>query len=292
MAIKVLIPENERVVSVGGLYQWDFGQALEIECVELGSEIMEVHFACSGMAEAIVRPCTFANGIGTVIIPDQCLEQASSITAWIYSVDSKQGHTVKTITLSVTARTRPSASRDIPAEKIDEYAEALTAINTAVDKLEHGIVTVAKATHAVSADRATTATNAASATYATSAGNATKATGATYAEAILVSLAAPDVSITINNGNGYTTKIFDEGIYVVTYTPTLGGITLSGVGYIGSNDGSLNNYCFSIGKINILYYEVASGAEVSFIYCGDNSDPVISNNGILRFVKISSMIHK
>ena len=193
MAVKVLFPSGASTATVSGLYQWDFGQSLEIECVELGSEIMEVHFACTGMTEAIVRPCTFADGVGTVIIPDRCLEQTSTITAWIYSIDESQGHTVKTIILPIIARTRPSASRDVPAEYVDKYAEALTAINTAVNNLENGNVTVKKAESATNADNATTAQNATNATYATSAGSATTA------GSIGISLAA---SCTITDGYG------------------------------------------------------------------------------------------
>ena len=101
MAIKVNFSNNSNSTTVSGLYQWDYGQGLEIECVELGSEIMEVHFAYRGMAEAIVRSCSFSNGVGTVTIPDGCLEQTNDVVAWVYSVGSTQGHTVKTINLPI-----------------------------------------------------------------------------------------------------------------------------------------------------------------------------------------------
>ena len=175
MGIKVVFTTGASSVSVGGLFQWDYGQMLEIECAEIGSEIMEVHFACRGMSEAIVRSCSFSNGVGTVAIPDQCLEQAEPITAWIYSISGTQGRTIKTITLPISARIRPSTSRDVPAEYINLYGEALDEINEAVNKLENGDVTAAKAKHAVNADSATTAMNAGSASYATSAGSATTA---------------------------------------------------------------------------------------------------------------------
>ena len=47
MAIKVVFPANTSSITVAGLYQWDYGQTLEIECPEIGSEIVEVHFACT-----------------------------------------------------------------------------------------------------------------------------------------------------------------------------------------------------------------------------------------------------
>ena len=47
MAIKVVFPTGAASITVAGLYQWDYGQTLEIECPEIGSEIVEVHFACT-----------------------------------------------------------------------------------------------------------------------------------------------------------------------------------------------------------------------------------------------------
>lgn len=290
MAIKVLFSENQREIAVGGLYQWDFGQVLEIECAELGSEIMEVHFACNGMREAIVRVCQFNSGIGTVTIPDQCLEQANTITAWIYSISDTQGHTVKTITLSITARTRPSASREVPAEYIDKYAEALTAVNEAINNLENGTVTAAQATHAVSADSASTATNAASASYATSAHQATSATYANTSGRLSVSKDYPAYIIEVTDGSGHTDINFSEGLYAIAYESD--NTIISGVGYIGKNSGSANCYSISLGKITLWYEEYASettssgsGAGVSLIYL-DESSPIISNTGILAFFKI------
>ena len=175
MAIKVRFNAGESVVTVTSLYQWDYGQVLEIECVEIGTELMEVHFACYGMSEAIVRACQFVDGIGTVNIPDQCLEQTNSITAWLYSVSANQGHTIKTITIPIIGRIRPCAMRDVPPEHIDKYAEAIEEINEAVNAIEKGNITAARAIVADTAKSADTAKNAETATYATSAGSATTA---------------------------------------------------------------------------------------------------------------------
>lgn len=214
MAIKVVFPENTTVQTVSGLYQWDFGQVLEIECAEFGSEIMEVHFACSGMTEAIVRICSFSAGVGTVTIPDKCLEQASPITAWIYSISDTQGHTVKTITLPITARTRPSTSREVPAEYLDKYAEALTEINEAIHNLENGKIIAAKASRAVSADSATTAQSATSASYATSAGSATTAGSADRASKVI---ASSSISCEITKGKVSAPNLVATDIYLVVF---------------------------------------------------------------------------
>lgn len=173
MAIKVQFPVGESNVTAGGLYQWDYGQVLEIECTEIGSEILEVHFACPNMSEAIVRSCTFSNGVGTVTIPDECLEQTSSITAWLCRRDSAQRRTIKTIVLPLTTRTRPgNMLDDVPVSYTDAVGQLIEEVNEAVDALENGNVTVAKATTADTAGHATTAGSATSATYATSAGRA------------------------------------------------------------------------------------------------------------------------
>lgn len=172
MAIKVNIPSGQNTATVSGLYQWDYGQVLEIESADLGNMIGgEVHFACSSMSEAVVVSCNFTEGLGSVTIPDECLEQSSNITAWIYEISGTQGRTRKVITIYVTARTRPSVGQDIPTEISNRYTELITKVNEAVDKLENGYVVAQKATEADRANTATSAGNASTANYAVSAGS-------------------------------------------------------------------------------------------------------------------------
>lgn len=175
MSLKATFSTGSNSTAVTGLYQWDYGRVLEIESADLGAEIVEVHFACPNMNEAIVRSCAFTNDVGSVIIPDACLEQSGTITAWIYQISGTQGHTSKTITLPITARTRPSVNRDIPTEVSDKYTELITEVNEAVNALENGNVTVAKAVDATNANYAAAAGNAATANYAMSAGSANTA---------------------------------------------------------------------------------------------------------------------
>ena len=175
MTIKATFLKGANTITVNGLYQWDYGRVLEIECEDIGSEIAEVHFACHNMSVAVVRSCTFADGVGSVKIPDTCLEQTTPITAWIYRINGTEGHTFKTINLPVIARTRPAMGKDIPQEISNKYTELLTEVNEAVDALENGNVTAKRATNAENADYATTAGNASSAGYATSAGSANTA---------------------------------------------------------------------------------------------------------------------
>lgn len=172
MAIKVNIPSGQNIATVSGLYQWDYGQVLEIESTDLGNMIGEVHFACSSMSEAVVVSCNFTEGLGLVRIPDECLEQSSNITAWVYEISGTQGRTRKVITIYVTARTRPSVAQDIPTEISNRYTELITEVNEAVDKLENGDVVAKKATEADRASTAASAGNASTANYAVGAGDA------------------------------------------------------------------------------------------------------------------------
>lgn len=175
MAIKVVFSTGIPVATSQSLFQWDYGQTLEIESADIGSEIVEVHFACPSMSEAIVRSCSFSNGVGTVTIPDVCLEQSSTITAWVYRIVGTQGYTWKTIHLPVTARTRPSVSRDVPQEFTDKYTELISEFNEAVNALESGDISAAKADLATEANYASSAGNAATANHANSADSSTNA---------------------------------------------------------------------------------------------------------------------
>lgn len=169
MAIRVVFPVGQATYTVkSGLYQWDYGQILEIESADL-LPIVEVHFACSGMTEAIVRPCSVNNGLATVPIPDICLEQAGPISAWVFEINGTEGMTRKMITIPVVGRLKPAPGDTIPTEVYDKYTELITELNEAIKALTEGKVTAAQAKnanyaaeagHANSASSANTAINA------------------------------------------------------------------------------------------------------------------------------------
>lgn len=162
MSIKAVFLLGQTEITVNGLHQWDYGQQLEIHAQDLPA-LVEVHFACIGMKEAAVRPCSVVEGVGAVTIPDACLEQSAPITAWIYEINGSTGTTVKTIVLKVTERARPATGDDIPVEVADKYTEAVTAMNEQVQALKDGEVVVKKALQADKATEAGKATEADSA---------------------------------------------------------------------------------------------------------------------------------
>jgi len=174
MAIKAKIPSGQNYVRTSAMYQWDYGQTLEIEADALPS-LIEVHFACHGMAEAVVHTCSAVNGVATVAIPDRCLEQASEITAWVYEIEGTAGRTIYSITIPITARTRPARSESVPQTVQDTYTQLITEVNELLEALQSGAVNVGYAAKAGLADKATTADSATTATSANTAGSATKA---------------------------------------------------------------------------------------------------------------------
>lgn len=180
MSIKAIFPAGVTDITVNGLHQWDYGQKLEIQADDL-PPIIEVHFAYAGARDAVVRVCEVVGGVAETVIPDACLEQSSPVLAWIYVVDETAGSTVKTIILPIVARVQPQASPSEPADFSDKYTQLIGAVNSQVESLKKGDVTVAKALqadHATNADSANHATNADSATNATTADEATTADNA------------------------------------------------------------------------------------------------------------------
>lgn len=156
MKLNAIFPAGVTDITVHGLHQWDYGRELVIQAPDLPA-IVEVHFACPGMTEAVVRVCSVSLGAATAVIPDVCLEQTQPVTAWVYFVSETSGHTALTVTLPVIARTRPAPSESIPAQVYDRYTELIGEVNAAVDSLAEGDVTVHHALNADNADHATTA---------------------------------------------------------------------------------------------------------------------------------------
>ncbi|MFR1062334.1 MAG: hypothetical protein ACLSEY_18645 [Enterocloster sp.] len=79
-----------------GLWQWDYGQGLRIQGLDLPAAV-EIHFALTETGgEAITRVGVTKDGITTVPIPDSMLEGAGGtrdyqIYAWVYLADPARG---------------------------------------------------------------------------------------------------------------------------------------------------------------------------------------------------------
>ena len=208
MSIKIIFPAETASVTAPSLHQWDYGQILEIESADL-LPIVEVHFACSGMTEAIVRPCSVNNGLATVSIPDMCLEHAGTIMAWVFEINGTEGMTRKTISIPVKSRVKPAPGGDIPTEIYDKYTELIDEMREAVEAVLAGNLTVVQAKNA---NYAAEAGHANSASSADTARSATSANDASWASR------AGRLNITQNT----STTISETGLYLVFWKNSAG----------------------------------------------------------------------
>lgn len=137
--ITAVFQSNEDYARVYGLWQWDYGQELRIQGLDLPAAV-EIHFALQESGgEAITRVGVTQDGVTTVPIPDSMLEGAGSskdyqIYAWVYLADPARGETVKRITMQVKARPKPEAF-EAPGDG-EIFHEAIEAVNDAAKRAE------------------------------------------------------------------------------------------------------------------------------------------------------------
>lgn len=132
--ITALFREGECVAFTSPVYQYNYGQILKIEGVELPS-IFEVQFANEGEEES-------ATSIGQdnqVDIPDMFFESGKGIRAWIYLHDTAEdGETVYQIMMPVIERAEPSDIEPTPVQQ-DVITQAIAALNSAVSECEGAV---------------------------------------------------------------------------------------------------------------------------------------------------------
>lgn len=117
-----------------GLYQWDYGQILEIHGLSLPPAV-EVHFAMEkSIRDAKIRIGNTVDKVTKVAIPEYILEQSGDAVAYIYISDTTSGKTVKKINMPITARQKPEAF-DAP-EDAQLFREAIEEVNDSADRAE------------------------------------------------------------------------------------------------------------------------------------------------------------
>ena len=113
----------------GVLYQWDYGQILQITGLDLPTAY-EVHFSNTlSMGQTITQ---IGNADG-VTIPDDLLRTGDTIYAWIYlHAGDSDGETEYCIIIPVVARPEPSDITPTP-EQQTAMEQAIVALNDAVE---------------------------------------------------------------------------------------------------------------------------------------------------------------
>lgn len=131
--------EDDCYCKVSGLWQYDYGQILSIENLNL-PKTMEIHFSLDDKnGNSITRIGLTENGITTVHIPDTLLENNDiasnyNIYAFIYIADSTEGNTEYRITMPVKTRPKPNTIEN--PEDPALFHEIVGAVNKAADEAE------------------------------------------------------------------------------------------------------------------------------------------------------------
>ena len=131
--------EDENYKRVTGLWQWDYGQVLRIQGLNLPKAV-EIHFSLQESGgEAKKRVGFTKDGVTDVVIPESMLENEESlgsydIFAFIYLTDDTSGQTEYKICMPVKARPKPEAFDKPEDEEI--FREAIKAVNDAAERAE------------------------------------------------------------------------------------------------------------------------------------------------------------
>ena len=142
---------GSKTVTAPALYQWDYGQVLILEGLEL-PDSYEVHF--SNKQECGDAEVRIGNADG-VMIPDVMLETGEPVYAFVFlHSDTDDGETVYLVSIQVKKRPKPFYGTPSAAQQ-SAITEAIAALNAAVLKAE-GFATDAE-TSAASAEESMTA---------------------------------------------------------------------------------------------------------------------------------------
>ena len=137
--IIVNFDRNELCKKAYGLWQYDYGQVLRIQGLNLPTAA-EIHFALQETGgEAVTRIGVTKDGVTDVTIPDSLLEadgtsQDYQIYVFVYLTTPDSGETTRKITLGVKSRPRPEAF-EAPGDG-ELFKEAIQAVNDAAKRAE------------------------------------------------------------------------------------------------------------------------------------------------------------
>lgn len=131
--------KNHTTKTAYGLWQWDYGQVLRIEGLDLPTAT-EVHFSTQETGgESVTRIGMTKDCVTDVVIPDSLLENNGIATnyfiyAFIYITDATSGQTEYVAKLEVKSRPKPEAF-DTPGDG-ELFREAIKAVNNSADRAE------------------------------------------------------------------------------------------------------------------------------------------------------------
>ena len=134
--IKVKFEEGINDLTTENLYQWDTYQMLQMSGIEFGVATPKVHFANKKSSVALVVSGVFNDdGSVKVSIPNSLLTEKYDILAYVYTSTGLTGKTIKSITIPVVSRLKPSEYTQPTDEDIAKIEEIELEAKAIIDGL-------------------------------------------------------------------------------------------------------------------------------------------------------------
>lgn len=123
-------PKAGKTVNTASVWQYDYGQLLHINGIELPVSY-KAEFSNTSRGDAIATVQT----TDTVAIPAQFLESGAAVYIWLVMVDAESRTTEYSVIVPIAARAKPIDEEPTPEEQ-SEIDQALAALNGGVDRAE------------------------------------------------------------------------------------------------------------------------------------------------------------
>ena len=142
--IKANIKSQDQTAFTRSVWQYDYGQILQITGAELPPAV-EVQFALAEKSgETITRVATTTDGVTEVQIPNELLKRDGCmgdyfIYAFIFVSDEKSGNTKYKISIAVKKRPKPEEPTDEPEQEENLFHATVVAVNAAADRAESAV---------------------------------------------------------------------------------------------------------------------------------------------------------
>lgn len=134
--INVKFEDGINDLTTENLYQWDTFQTLQISGIDFGGVTPNVHFANKKSTVALVVSGIFMDdGSVKVSIPNSLLTEKYDILAYVYTSTGLTGKTIKSITIPVISRLKPSEYTQPTDEDIAKIEELELEAKVIIDGL-------------------------------------------------------------------------------------------------------------------------------------------------------------
>ena len=139
--IKANIKMQNTTTYTCSVWQYDYGQILQITGAEL-PQAVEVQFSLDEKSgETITRVATTTNGVTEVQIPNELLKREGCkgdyfIYAYIFVSDEKSGNTKYKIAIAVKKRPKPEEPTDEPEQEENLFHATVVAVNASAERAE------------------------------------------------------------------------------------------------------------------------------------------------------------